>query len=274
MDKCTHFGAFLLCWALLNQGCDGFFQGPDAVEHGVSSPGGTCGATGASLLLDGVDDFVRLEPVSGLDGDGITVDAWLRPLPSAHVQKHDILARRSPAGHADSFTFRLRADMGRRLELGLANLQGEWGCTSMGALSWDGWSHVAFTHDRLSRTVTFYLDGQWDSQHQATISPGMGDLPLWLGGDPLHGPTARPFHGWLDQVRVWGRVLDPSEVLSASRTGAPVSQEALLVRLSLDEGSGQRVGSCPGDLGAGVLGNGTGEDESDPRWSDDAPSPW
>lgn len=180
---------------------------------------------GEGRAFDGVDDHVVVADPGGLDGDALSIEAWVWPA-AGGVDKQDLVARRSPAGGQDTFTFRLRQDWGGVLELGLARDGREWGTAGRIPVPREQWTFVAVTHDRRSGRVCFYVGGVADACATSPILPGSAaDSALWLGGDPLHGPAARPFNGRLRDVQLWASVRSPVEVSADATakvtTGAP-----------------------------------------------------
>jgi hypothetical protein len=101
------------------------------------------------------------------------------------------------------------------------------------------WHHVAGTFD--GKRIMVYLGGQLAATATATgsISPSVG-TNLLVGADPID-PQAR-FTGAIDEVRVHRRALPAAEIAAlAGATGAGhgSTDPALVLRLPLDEGSGQ-----------------------------------
>ena len=201
---------------------------------------------------------------------GFTVEAWIRPEPGA-PPRADIAARRAPRGGSDTFTFRIRNDLGGVLELGLASEGGTWGMAGDAVVPVDRWSHAAATWDAASGKVRIFLDGVLDAERDGPIPPGRDPAPLWLGGDPLHGPEGRPWKGWLDELRVWDHAR-PAEQIREGRTRPLHGDEpGLMLAWPLDEGEGQTAHDR-GPLGLhGQLGRSPEVDAEDPAWSDERP---
>lgn len=190
---------------------------------------------GGALQFDGHDDYavVRGEggrAVEGLDGDALSIEAWVRRT-SPSNDRPDILARRAPSGHNDSFLFRVRLDMGGVLEYGIAAAGREWGTAGKRPIPLDVWTFVAVTHDRRSGRVAFYVDGQPDASQIAPFGPARdAAMPMWLGGDPYRGPTGRPWAGQIAAVWVWGAVRSPEEVAGDYAVPPPAGASDLLFR--------------------------------------------
>lgn len=181
-------------------------------------------AAPAGLRFDGVDDLARVEGVDGLDGAALTVEVWFTAEPGA--DKANLLARRA-AGGRDSFLLRVKAP-GPTLELGLGDGGREWGTLGRTPIPLGRRTMAAATHDRRSGMVRLYLDGSPDGEARALAPAATGaDLPLWIGGDPRHGPTGRPFRGVIHAVRLWDVVRTPDEVRADAASPAPAGTPGL-----------------------------------------------
>lgn len=170
------------------------------------------------LSFDGIDDYLAIE-VTGTDGPALTLEAWVYP-EQGGAPKQNIIARRAPQqgpqagpqGANDAFTFRLRQDWGGVLELGLGSPQGTWGTAGKTPVPRDTWSFVAMTHDRTRNEVRLYINGILDKTDHNPFPPGQGELPTWIGGDPLHGPSGRPFKGNMRDLTIWSVVRTEQEI--------------------------------------------------------------
>ncbi|MEM6451125.1 MAG: NF038122 family metalloprotease [Cyanobacteria bacterium P01_D01_bin.105] len=80
------------------------------------------------------------------------------------------------------------------------------------------WQHVVVTYD--GSNVQFYIDGQLDSSHQASIRFGTSNEALVIGGDLAGGSH---FNGALDEVKIYDRALDSDEVIQLA-TGQTMPQ--------------------------------------------------
>lgn len=170
------------------------------------------------LSFDGVDDH-RVVQLSGVDGAAISLEAWIYP-EEGGAPRQNILARRSPKPGNDAFTWRLRQDWGGVQELGLASNGGTWGSAGKIPVPRGRWTFVAVTHNRRDGQVCFYVAGKLDRCDRSPLPPGMGELPTWIGGDPQHGPTGRPFKGRMKELRVWTLLRSAAEI-QADMEGGP-----------------------------------------------------
>jgi len=223
-----------------------------------------------SLAFDGIDDYVALEHLPGIDGAGVTVEAWVRP-DGPEVPRANILARRDPKGRGDAFLFRVREDMGGVLEFGVANGHEAWGMAGKTPIPRQRWTHVAAVYEREDGAISLYVGGDLDAEGRTPVKARTGEMPLWLGGDPLRGASGRPFAGQIDDLRVWDHARPAAQLKETARLPLRGDEPGLVLLWSMDEGDGQRVGDGAGEAQVGTLGSERGEDSSDPTWSRESP---
>ena len=92
-------------------------------------------------------------------------------------------------------------------------------------LSTGGWHHIALTWSGNTGTAKIYIDGQFvtvNLQREVEDIPEIDGLTIgrsagYLGG--LVGSATNTFDGDVDEIRVWNRVLSPSEVAASFRAG-------------------------------------------------------
>lgn len=69
------------------------------------------------------------------------------------------------------------------------------------------WCHLAVTHD--GENIRFYIDGEDAGSHESIPSLQLNDDPVTIGADVGGG---FPLRGRLDELRIWHRPLDASEI--------------------------------------------------------------
>ncbi len=222
------------------------------------------------MLFDGVDDSVRLAAMPGLPAEGWTVEAWVRPAPQS-PERANIVAQRSPAGGCDTFTLRLRNDWGGLLELGFATRVDSWGMAGETPVPPEQWSHVAATWDASDRSASLWLNGRQDGRRQTRVGPGSCQAPVWLGGDPLHGPAGRPFAGHIDELRIWDHVRTQRQLQDHADRTLVGEEPGLLLHWALDEGDGVLARDDSPEKLHGTLGTGSSRAPGAPRWTQETP---
>jgi hypothetical protein len=78
------------------------------------------------------------------------------------------------------------------------------------------WTFVAAVYT--DSTVTLYVDGQMPVTTAANTGAGVDSLRV--GGNPAGSPSGEPFHGWIDNVFVFGRALSATEIAAIRAEGA------------------------------------------------------
>ena len=104
----------------------------------------------------------------------------------------------------------------------------------------DQWSHLAVTYD--GTEVRLFLNGRQVSSRATTGRVRQTSDPLWIGGNEPYGEY---FEGEIDDVRVYDRALDPSELRTGMATppGDPgaVGSPGLVAAYEFNGGSGTRA---------------------------------
>ncbi|HID29945.1 MAG TPA: LamG domain-containing protein, partial [Desulfobacterales bacterium] len=73
------------------------------------------------------------------------------------------------------------------------------------------WSHVAVIYSVKSNAVTFFINGEQAGQAPAKGRIVFRGCPLWIGAEPKFG-GARPFHGFIREVKLYNRALSQDEI--------------------------------------------------------------
>lgn len=183
------------------------------------------GARGGALMLDGNNDYIDVASTNALKytGGNFSISLWIKPA-----------SDESDGGRIVSKPWSGCGDYNYTVEYGSAQgvvftLKGATGASlsSVRTAPRDQWTHVVATVDS-SRVMRLYINGVFDNNTTHSITnwtpPGCGDTntPLTLGslypyGEGWAGNTGFSFKGALDDVRMYSRVLSPSEVVAMYR---------------------------------------------------------
>ena len=174
----------------------------------LSSTAGRWGGTG--LLLDGVNDYLRVEDSPQLDpGTGVTLEAWVKTTDTAGR----IIDKWSIAGTSWTRSYLLSlgdASAGKVRFAVALSAGGSALVDSKNAINDGGWHHVVATDN--GYTLSIYIDGYLDNTFvQGSHSINDGTHPLiigWSGSNSEGGYLA----GSIDNVRIYSRALSPAEV--------------------------------------------------------------
>jgi hypothetical protein len=109
----------------------------------------------------------------------------------------------------------------------------------------DAWHHVAYVYDQSATgSITFFIDGVQDrSQANAAAWSWTPTQPIELGKS--HDSFWRAFDGYLDDFRIYNRMLTASEIADLAGNGAIVDPAALVVRFNFDTAPGGATLSWP-----------------------------
>jgi uncharacterized protein (TIGR02145 family) len=154
-----------------------------------------------SLSFDGVDDYVVIADDPSLNpSDAITVSAWIKPY------SWDGNRRVLQKGAGDEFI--LEGEDSDHFEF-VVNGQGYSVETVLPPLN--VWTHVAGVYN--GDYAFLYIDGQLQASTFIGQTLTTTTDPLYIGTKNETSPDTDHFNGLIDDVRLWGRALDESEIL-------------------------------------------------------------
>ncbi len=187
----------------------------------------------AALVFDGVDDSARSRGTGpNLNGASFSVAFW---------------ARRDSAGTADMAVAQGTGSNNNGLHIGFRN-SNVFTCAFFGndldtvaTYTDDDWHHWACTYHAGSNQRSIYRDGVQVAQATASTDY-VGSGPILIGY--RFGDTGY-FHGALDDVRIYDRVLAPAELASGAYASLPGSDPNLQVYWAMNEGLGTTVHNFP-----------------------------
>jgi uncharacterized repeat protein (TIGR01451 family) len=205
LDETSGTTAFDIAGSVANNGTH--MNGPMPV------PGKVNGA----LRFDGVDDYVKVPHQPELDfgaGD-FSIDAWIKAEPNpAHpiVEKWD-----APVGSIPGYSFYL---FGGKLTFSWSHTLGV-SSVSGGPNIADGqWHHVAVTIRRgSSQGGKLYVDGILVQTFDPKAGTVSNTVDLWIGRSRAN-PTPISFKGVIDEVELFNRALDSTEIQAIYNAGA------------------------------------------------------
>lgn len=202
------------------QGQNGTLMGPSwNFNPGQGSP--------AALTFDGINDSMSL---GGLDlpGNAFTVSMWFRAA-SFNLQDGRLLSKAtgltdqehmfmiSPINVAGESRLRFRLKTGGTTGTLFAH---------SGPLSLNTWTHVAVVYD--GSFMLLYKDGVQVGSLQKSGPVDMDpSVPMMVGNQP-NGAGDRPFHGDIDELRMYSRPLSTSEISKLATSPAPPCLPPLL----------------------------------------------
>ncbi len=177
------------------------------------------GRFGRAMRFDGDDDIV-------IDGDGLqprhglTMTAWVRPA-RLDAEWNTVVSKGGAADALDRYWLGYY-DRGVRVHVsdGIDDTRvtddRDYGSHV------DRWHHLAATYDGEAGLVTIYVDGR--ATYQATGAPaqlGYDGAPLRIGMDTNWSAPGWGFVGDIDEVKLFGCVLDEPQVASDATSNWP-----------------------------------------------------
>jgi hypothetical protein len=183
-------------------------NGNDGVVNGALLTQDRFGQANSAYSFDGLNDYIQVSASPSLDiQDAITLSAWVYHLSNLNTQH--IVNRSDPS-------------TGYRLAAWPANPTGNafelYDDSQVQHIIDDGqapvtgtWTHVAGVWD--GTTMSIYRDGQLADTVAFSGSIGLANNDLFIGDLVIPGyPTQGPFHGFIDEVRVYNRALSGVEI--------------------------------------------------------------
>jgi cysteine-rich repeat protein len=191
----------------------------------ASSSGWVLGSTGtklfynpASLLFDGSTDFVNIgSKINPDDRQDFTITAWVNR--SSFSGKHTIVAKKSGSGVSAAGYMLWIDDATDTLQFAASDGTDDYTLRSTSTFNAAGWRHVAVVWDENSAAGTeLYVNGVADNATDTGTIGSVNDLSnsvsLRIGSE---SDAERSFHGRIDDVRIYRRALDPSEILALAQ---------------------------------------------------------
>ncbi|MCA9394182.1 MAG: LamG domain-containing protein [Candidatus Omnitrophica bacterium] len=175
------------------------------------------GIRGRSMSFDGQDDFISLGNLD-IDSGEITMMAWMLAY-SFRVHDARIISKStSTAGNDHIFMLSTFDQHGARLRFRLKTDDGfptKTYIAPLGHLYAGEWIHVAATYD--GRHMRLFKDGVEVGKTSKTGRVAMDPrIPVWIGRNP---DGRRPFHGLIDDVRIYDRALSAQQIRAIIEEG-------------------------------------------------------
>ena len=167
------------------------------------------GPLGEALYFDGATYVVA--PHIAFDNRSFTVQLWVKP----EIAVDEVVFSQYELNSDNmSLHFRIKGDSGILMGFYSNDLE-----APAGFLKNNEWYNLTFWFDESDKTRKIYVDGQEVATDvSATAYLGTkGDI--WIGGWERPTKAEHPFyqiyHGAVDEVRVWHRLLDEDEIIDS-----------------------------------------------------------
>jgi uncharacterized membrane protein len=216
----------------------------------------------SNRALGFMQDYVRVADHADLDlRDTWTLEAWVYPRTAGSGTDEDVISKW--AGVTDAaYILQIDGATGK-LRLVTNNGVGQTIVLSNAPLKNGVWQHVAATFS--NGVVQLYLNGVRVRRATAVRTPINSSQPLAFGREGnFSGGT---LDGRLDEIRIWRVVRTASQIANWRRRSLSGTENGLVGYWRFDEGQGQVAGDATGRGHEGRLGETTGVDSWDPRWT-------
>ncbi len=188
----------------------------------------TTGYNGYGLSFDGVDDYVEVNHSPSVTPDNMTISAWIK----ADQWGPNIWSDTIVGKDDGSSGYALRCGENGRLSF-VINIDGAWCEVVTGQIMQLGkWTYVAATYSQTENTIKVYVNGVEQGSQSFSGTYQKSTIQLLIGASP--GFSGRLFQGKIDEVSIFSRVLDASEIKNIFENG-------------LVDGVGDVCDDCPED---------------------------
>ena len=153
--------------------------------------------------FNGKTTYAVVEDATPLDLDAFTLAAWVK---LRHTRGSQVLLNRGEAGQL--FTLYLYKGRVRML---VQYAGRDYTHANVPPPPADTWTHYAGTYD--GNAIRIFVNGRLAGTAEAPGRMPRSKAPLYLGALV---PGERVLDGWLDDARIWRRVLSPAEIAAAA----------------------------------------------------------
>jgi WD40 repeat protein len=203
---------------------DGNAQDYQGKNHGKLMNGATTapGKFAQAFAFDGLTEVVTIDddPALNFGTHSFTVSAWVcaaeNAPPSTSLHRGIVSKRNGLIGRDFGWSLHLTVS---KCEVEVCSPGPVRGCIkarSDDTVEAGGFEHLAFVVDRRTNTLKLYVGGVLQSKQPSLAS--VGDLsspdPVRIGRGPFRAVSERffPFHGLIDDVRIFGLALSAEEI--------------------------------------------------------------
>ncbi len=202
-------------------GATGTYTSVGTCGSGVSTESWNAGSTGkygASIALDGSNDYVSLGTPSSLNTSYVSVAAWVNFTNPSDGVSNEIYNRQN-SSNAGAVAIRKDTSGMYVFQLRLTGSTATIRSVSSNAAAGSGWHHVVGTYD--GSTIKLYIDGILQTSRQAiagTVDTGTLNA-IEIGRNPT---GINYFNGKIDDVRVYNYALTQQQVQTVMNQGSAV----------------------------------------------------
>ncbi len=199
-------------------------NGNNGTIYGATSTEDRFGRPNSALRFNGMSDYVLVPSSTSFPSSAITTAFWFNRLGCGLTGAENYLSKEM------SFSTYLYTDsiLAAQVWKGSAGVW-SWWTTDQKMACDDAWVFYASTYDNATRTVELYLDGSLvKTIHESDSSAILrtSSEPLYIGRNG--SASVYYINGALDDIRLYNRVLSPSEIQTLYHEGGWKSSDAAI----------------------------------------------
>ena len=178
--------------------------------HGMAHNGALAvdrfGDSNKAYAFDGAGDYIEIPDIGTYDQ--LTESLWVYYKGTPHIA----VLNCHTEWDANYLHFEIT---GNRVEFAIHGKNSDqYSDFIFGSSALNQWHHIAVTYDSATGKIQFYVDGKLDAVRQYDVPRPVTVGPAWIGG---WNRESRWFLGSLDDIRIYNRVLSPSEIQTLYR---------------------------------------------------------
>lgn len=204
----------LAAWWRLNGNAQDYIGNNNGTVSGATLTTGQDGRANGAYQFDGVDDYIEFQPTISNFG-GFSISVWARGVSgSAADFGYGYIVHRGVEKKVENSVYWIAVK-----DTGVygGDVSGNGSSSTTTSANPSTWRLLTLTYDGATRVV--YVDGVAQSTLARSFTNTTTGTRLGIGGTP-HATTYRPFHGQIDDVRLFNRTLSPTEVQTLYSEGA------------------------------------------------------
>lgn len=179
-------------------------------------------------------EFINITDDNSLDiTNAITISAWIK----TDLANWQHVLTKVDTGSNNGYWVRIKSDgtvEGKLYNTGTNIIS----ATSSNSIDDDNWHYVTFTYDNSTGNAYMYIDGtEKGTDSDASNRPiGTNNINLYISGEVLK--DQHYINGTIDEVRIWNRALNQSEIQNEMNSHIPIHGNGLVSSWSFEKGSG------------------------------------
>jgi len=235
-------------------GNDGELYSGSTICFGGTCPNWVNGINNSALQFDGTDDHIRVNGDSSLDiTSEITIAAWVKPYTDNGYRR--IVSKQYQTDQTTSNScFQLGINTDNRWRWSIVTDVAYYNRLANAVYNPQigQWYHFVGTYN--GTHMVMYLNGQPIRTDSASGSIRVNSSePLTIANTFFDGTLGYEFSGEIDEVKIWNRALDATEINNEYQKYVPPPQADLIAFWKFDEGSGTTASDSSGNGHNGVI---------------------